>query len=77
MINVVTVHWQTPKWVEPQLGYLERNLDEPFRVFAALNGIEDRALWRRFLNTTSGLMTSGLSVATKPELSANGPFSST
>ena len=48
MINVVTVHWQTPKWVEPQLGYLERNLDEPFRVFAALNGIEDRSLWQRF-----------------------------
>jgi hypothetical protein len=48
VINVVTVHWQTPKWVEVQLGYLERNLDGPFRVFAALNGIEDRGLHKRF-----------------------------
>ena len=48
MINVVTVHWQSPKWVEPQLDYLARHLDEPYRVYAALNGIDERALWARF-----------------------------
>lgn len=47
MLNVVTVHWRSNKWIEPQLRYLERNLDEPFRVFAALEGI-DRQNWARF-----------------------------
>jgi hypothetical protein len=48
MINVITVHWQTPKWVEVQLSYLERTVAGPFRVFAALNGIDDPALRSRF-----------------------------
>ena len=48
MINVITVHWQTPKWVEVQLSYLERNVAAGFRVFAALNGIDDPALRGRF-----------------------------
>jgi hypothetical protein len=47
-INVVTVHWQTDKWVDVQLGYLERHVDAPYRVFAALNGIDDPEVWRRF-----------------------------
>ena len=42
MINVITVHWQTPKWIEVQLSYLERTVEGPFRVFAALNGIDPR-----------------------------------
>lgn len=48
MINVVTVHWQTSRWIDVQLGYLERNVETPYRVFAALNGIEDPAKWKRF-----------------------------
>ncbi len=48
MLNIVTVHWKSAKWVDPQLRYLEENLDTPFRVFAALNGIEDPAIWKRF-----------------------------
>ena len=40
VLNVVTVHWQSSKWIEPQLGFLDRNLDEPYRVFASLHGIE-------------------------------------
>lgn len=48
MINVITVHWQTQKWVDVQLGYLEGNVDQPFRVFASLNGIDDPEVWRRF-----------------------------
>jgi hypothetical protein len=48
MINVITVHWQTPKWIEPQLSYLERNIAGEFRVFAALNGIDDPEMRRRF-----------------------------
>jgi hypothetical protein len=48
MINVVTVHWQTPKWVEVQLNYLDRNVVGDYRVFAALNGIDDQELRDRF-----------------------------
>ena len=47
MINVVTVHWKSDKWIDPQLAYLERNIDEPYRVFAALRGV-DRRHWGRF-----------------------------
>lgn len=48
MINVVTVHWRSAKWIEPQLAYLERNISSPFRVFASLNEIDDPALAGRF-----------------------------
>jgi hypothetical protein len=48
MINVVTVHWQTPKWIDVQLGYLGRNIDAPFRVFASLNGIDEPGSRERF-----------------------------
>jgi hypothetical protein len=48
VLNIVTVHWQSTRWVEPQLRYLERNLDRPFRVFASLNGIDDPEIRKRF-----------------------------
>ena len=48
MINVVTVHWQSPKWIGVQLDYLDRCIGAPYRVYAALNGIEDKDLWSRF-----------------------------
>jgi hypothetical protein len=48
MINVITVHWQTAKWIDVQLSYLERHIDAPFRMFASLNGIEDAAVRGRF-----------------------------
>jgi hypothetical protein len=41
VINIATVHWQTAKWVDPQLHYLGRSLDAPYRVFASLNGIDE------------------------------------
>ena len=48
MINIATVHWQTAKWIDPQLHYVERAFDVPYRVFASLNGINDRSTWDRF-----------------------------
>ncbi len=48
MIYVVTVHWRSPQWITPQLAYLHRNISAPFRVFADLNRIEDRSLWKGF-----------------------------
>ena len=48
MLNVVTVHWRSPRWIDPQLAYLARNVDVPYRVFASLNGIDDPGHRDRF-----------------------------
>ena len=34
MIHIATVHWRSDRWIDIQLRYLERNLDEPYRVYA-------------------------------------------
>src|SRR5436190_2190691 len=38
MIHVATVHWPNARWVDIQLRYLERTLDEPHRVYAWIDG---------------------------------------
>ena len=38
MIHVATVHWPNARWVDIQLRYLERNIDEPYRVYAWIDG---------------------------------------
>ncbi len=43
MIHILTVHWMDPKWIDPQLSYLRRNVEEPFTTWASLEGIEDPA----------------------------------
>ena len=48
MLNIVTVHWQSPRWIGPQLDYLARNIDVDYRIFASLNGIDDQSLRSRF-----------------------------
>jgi hypothetical protein len=40
MIHIATVHWSSDRWIDVQLGYLERHIREPFRVYASLDGIE-------------------------------------
>ena len=39
MIYIATVHWQTDEWIDIQLTYLKRFLNEPYRVYAFLNSI--------------------------------------
>ncbi len=34
MIHIATVHWRSARWIDIQRRYLERNLDEPFRLYA-------------------------------------------
>ncbi len=41
MLHIVTVHWQSTRWIVPQSEYLARHLGGPYRVYASLNGIED------------------------------------
>jgi hypothetical protein len=38
MIHIATVHWPHPRWVDIQLRHLERNVDEPYRVYAWIDG---------------------------------------
>jgi hypothetical protein len=40
MLNVATVHWKDDRWIEPQRRYLERNIEQPFRIWADLEGLE-------------------------------------
>lgn len=48
MINFVTIHWHSARWIDLQLDYLERNVGAPFRVFASLNGVDGPDTRRRF-----------------------------
>src|SRR5262245_39302208 len=41
MFHVVTVHWRSPDWIEPQLRNLGRYLPAGTRVYASLNGIDE------------------------------------
>jgi hypothetical protein len=41
MINVCTVHWLSAEWIEPQVAYLRRHLQVPFRLYGVLNGLEE------------------------------------
>jgi hypothetical protein len=40
MLHVATVHWRDDRWIEPQLEYLRRYVEQPFRVWADLEGVE-------------------------------------
>ena len=40
MLHVATVHWRNDRWIEPQREYLERHVEQPFRVWADLEGVE-------------------------------------
>ena len=44
MIHIATVHWAYDHWIDVQLAYFERNIDEPYRVYAWLDqGMMDSA----------------------------------
>src|SRR2546423_3282904 len=48
MLHVATVLWQDDRWIEPQLDYLARHVEQPFRVYADLEGIDAAAHAHRF-----------------------------
>jgi hypothetical protein len=41
VIYLATVHWQSTDWIDIQLDYLQRNIGEPFAVYACLDGIPE------------------------------------
>lgn len=38
MIHIATVHWETDKWIDIQLKYINRYVTQPFRIYAFLSG---------------------------------------
>lgn len=48
MINVMTVHWRSAKWIDVQLDYLQRHMGVPYRVWAVLNDIDEPGVGDRF-----------------------------
>jgi hypothetical protein len=41
VLHVLTIHWQSDAWIEPQLRYLARFAPPETRVWACLNGVDD------------------------------------
>lgn len=41
MLNILTVHHRTPKWIDIQLDFLRRHLTEPHTTFACIEGIDE------------------------------------
>ena len=39
MIHILTVHWHSDKWIDIQLEYLRKNIQEEFLTYAFLNDI--------------------------------------
>ena len=47
MLRVMTVHWQSPRWIEAQAHFLNQYCPEDTRTYASINGI-DRNKWGRY-----------------------------
>jgi hypothetical protein len=39
LIHFATVHWKDDRWIEPQREYLDRHVEQPFRVWADLEDV--------------------------------------
>lgn len=38
MLHIATVHWETDKWIDIQLHYIEKNIQQPYRIYTFLSG---------------------------------------
>lgn len=41
MIHILTIHWKSDMWIDLQLKYFKHFIDQPFKVYAFLNGIKN------------------------------------
>lgn len=41
MIHIATVHHKSDKWIDVQLKYIDRYINQPYRIYAFLNGIKE------------------------------------
>jgi hypothetical protein len=47
VFHVLTVHWLSDAWIEPQLRFIDRFMPSDTKVYGSLNGI-DRSRWGNF-----------------------------
>jgi len=40
MIHIATVHWKTDKWIDIQLNYIKRFINEEYKIYSFLNDID-------------------------------------
>jgi len=40
MIHIATVHWKTDKWIDIQLKYIKRFINEEYKIYSFLNDID-------------------------------------
>ncbi len=52
MVHVLTVHWQDDRWVDIQLTYLHKHIQQPFKVYAFLNGLPQVHRAKYFYSST-------------------------
>ncbi|RLA49707.1 MAG: hypothetical protein DRR42_15140 [Gammaproteobacteria bacterium] len=53
MIHVLTIHWHSDAWIDIQLKYLNKFIEEPFRVYAFLNNVPNTESHRNKFYYTS------------------------
>jgi len=52
MIHILTIHWQTDKWIDLQLQYIEKNIKADFKIYAFLNDLSSDHSKRFFYSCT-------------------------
>ena len=65
MIHVLTVHFQTDRWIDVQLDHLARYLDRPHRVVADLEGVGPE--WERRFDAVTHLSAEAGAELSHPE----------
>ena len=55
MIHIATVHWELDDWVDIQLKYLNRHIQEPFQVYAYLNRLKIDHAQKFFYSSTEDI----------------------
>jgi len=60
MIYIATIHWRTDRWIDIQKKYLNKHINEEFRIFAFLEGIEEQYKSRYYYSINRSLKDHGV-----------------
>lgn len=55
MIHIVTVHWKDDRWVDIQLKYFKKTLQEPYKTYAFLNSLPKVHRRKYFYTSTENI----------------------
>lgn len=53
MIHIITIHWEDECWVDIQLRYLQQHIQEPYKIYAFLCGLNDAHKAKYFYASTA------------------------